>query len=746
MRAVAGLLIGLFLALPAVAETVRVRSGEHNGFSRLVLDFAAPVDWTLRRTDDGYRMVTDRTDVRYDVSRVFDLIPRSRLATIWADPDGGGLLLGLGCACHADAFALTPQRIVIDLKPGPAPADSPFEQTEAGEPAPMPDPRVPARPKARPEPLFDTAGPAGSDDPGVPASPPLDLALDLPSVLAPLQPPALPVDLPQPAPDLTNARDLLLRQIAQAASQGVIEPVDRLPRLETPAAGAPDPMLQIRIGDESIHGTYVGAHIGPIGPMTATGGACLPDSAVNIAEWAGEGPFWDQISALRTAAIGEFDEPRPEGVEAMIRLYLHFGFGAEAASALREFGVTPENAAIYAEMARIFDEAPPGAVSPFDGMEVCDGQVALWAVLARDALPPGAKPQAAAVYQTFSGFPLHLRERLGPSLASRFLAAGDTTTARRLQVAMARAPGPQAEGVRLAGARLNRAEGAEAAAEAGLRQVAAEDGPLAPEALQELTRVRLDRGEAIDPDTRTALASFVFEYQDDPRGGPLADTLALAQASAGEFDAAFATARSDEARGALWKRLAETGPDAALMLRAFAATPGDRRSLPPTLRNRIAERLIGLGFPEAGLDWIGPDPVPEAALLRAEAAVALRDGRAALAALDGLTDPAAQDLRARAYALTDDRARALAETADPQVRAQAAWRARDWAAVADLAEGPRAEAAAVLAKPVPADAGPPAEEAGPLARASRLIADSARDRATLGTLLSDLPRPDGTLR
>ena len=54
LRLVAFVLFGLWALVAhsaALAQTVRVTSGEHDGFSRIVLQFPGPVDWQLRRTD-----------------------------------------------------------------------------------------------------------------------------------------------------------------------------------------------------------------------------------------------------------------------------------------------------------------------------------------------------------------------------------------------------------------------------------------------------------------------------------------------------------------------------------------------------------------------------------------------------------------------------------------------------------------------------------------------------------------------
>ena len=86
------------------ANTVTVRSGEHQGFSRLVLEFPNPVDWQFGRTEDGYELRLPDAGSTYDLSQVYRLIDKARVAAVSTGPDQGSLFIGLGCACHAIPF------------------------------------------------------------------------------------------------------------------------------------------------------------------------------------------------------------------------------------------------------------------------------------------------------------------------------------------------------------------------------------------------------------------------------------------------------------------------------------------------------------------------------------------------------------------------------------------------------------------------------------------------------------------
>jgi hypothetical protein len=66
------LTILLFLLSTQVqAQSVRVTSGEHEGFSRLVLTMPESNDWAFGRVEDGYALTLKSGNPRYDLSDVY---------------------------------------------------------------------------------------------------------------------------------------------------------------------------------------------------------------------------------------------------------------------------------------------------------------------------------------------------------------------------------------------------------------------------------------------------------------------------------------------------------------------------------------------------------------------------------------------------------------------------------------------------------------------------------------------------
>jgi hypothetical protein len=735
------LLILLLAAGVARAETVAVASGEHDGFSRIVLDLAEPTRWQVGRTADGYEVRLERDDVRFDLREVFRMIPRTRLAAIWADPQTGDLRLGIGCACYAMPFAFREDIIVIDIKDGPPPPGSSFELSLDGSPMPGLAAREPPRPRLRPA----TAMPDASE---------------WAQLFRESQAPVMAV----PPAELQDMRETLLRQLGRSASQGLVDmaiPPDMA--VEPTGSGLGQPM-QGHVSTSFGPGVAVQMARDPAPDLTPDGDICIADPRLDIIAWADDRPFTEQLAEARVDAVGEFDRPDPEGVARQTRLLLHFGFGAEARETLAAFSIETPDAALWKAMGAIVDGEALAPDNPFAGQADCDTAAALWAVLSRPTLRVADRASVPAVLRAFSALPIGLRRQLGPGLAERFLAIDDAASARSVRDAILRAPGDHGDAVHLAEARIDLHDGRQEEAVSRIEAVAEDGGPMLPQALIDLVEARLAQGLPVDPETVAALAALAEEQGEGPLGPGLRRAEGLALASGGDFASAFAIS-AEESPGfdaELWPLLAASGPDSSLL--AQAVLPRDAiPATEPATATRMAERLIDLGFPDAGLAWLPPpDGDAGRALLAARAELTRRDARAALRLLAGQTGAEAERLRALAQVQLGDPAgasAAFAAAGDPAAAERALWQGREWRAVAGSQSDPVLAAAAALALP-----GPPPPEAVPvlpgedglpvppavgpaptLARGRALIADSAEARAAVAAMLEAMPGPETTL-
>ncbi|MDP4034466.1 MAG: hypothetical protein Q8P60_16750 [Pseudorhodobacter sp.] len=728
-----------FMAASAPAQTITVQSGEHDGFTRLVLEIGTPANWALGRTGDGYELRLDRPGTRYDLSQVYKLIPRDRLAAIWVDPETGNLRLAIGCACHAMPFEFRPNVIVVDLRDGPPPKGSSFENTFDGSGLPQLVGRRTMRPRARP----GTAAPAYD----------WRAITRMPTSASGSATVAMP--MLSPAVDLAPLRDTLLRQMSQGAAKGVVDLTRPPQRHDDPIiAETPDflPLKQMHIGED------LGLAAGTLRPLpetlTATGADCLADDKLDIAAWGKELPVAEQMATALTGLTGEFDRPEAAAVSRAVRFYLFLGFGAEARQLLRDLDIAPEDKAIWQTMAIILDEESPPA-GPFDGMMVCDTAAALWSVLAHPQLSAGDVPHKTAILRSFSALPLHLRRHLGPSLAARFFERGDSETSRAVRDAILRAPGNPGPQVRLMGAELDLAMGNRDAADQVLRALAAEGGPGAAEALIAHAETLFERGEPVDMQTVTALAALAFEHRGSRLEPALQRAHLLALAAAGDFDSAFRQrAFAPEAEPDLWRILANHGADSALLEHAVLPDATAPPEVPLATRRKLAVRLVALGFAEPALHWLAEILAPDAKataedrLLAARVQMDRHDIREALRLVAGMSGPEADSLRAKAQVRLGDligATRLFAALGDGSAEQRTARQAHAWQLIFDRGEDPwRAAAQLVLSSAENAGGSASVELTeipGPLARGRQAVAESAAARQTLLSLLSQVSVP-----
>ena len=115
---VAAAIILSLLAGPVLSQTVKIRSGNHPDFARLVLPFAAPSKWRLGRDGKDYVLVISGDGIELDASEVYRLIPQDRVAAVQVSEAGTALRITPGCDCHVNAFSPPSGVLVIDVAEG----------------------------------------------------------------------------------------------------------------------------------------------------------------------------------------------------------------------------------------------------------------------------------------------------------------------------------------------------------------------------------------------------------------------------------------------------------------------------------------------------------------------------------------------------------------------------------------------------------------------------------------------------
>ncbi|SEO07587.1 hypothetical protein SAMN04490248_101257 [Salinihabitans flavidus] len=698
------LLAAILTAGPVHAVAVPVRTGDHADFTRLVLTLPdSETGWRLRKRGQGYRLTLEAEGIEYDLSESFVRISRERLADLRAVGGDRALDLLLNCGCSVRSFRFGDRHLVVDIQDTKGTGTG-HEAHVFGFGLPAVDSPTP-RAKLR----FARAVPRRTPE-----------RFPRPSADA-----AVSANLPTPRGEdwlgnegfferqkqVRTARIKLLEGLGKAATQGLLDPVERVGRqvLRVPdtrerqdsTSAPPSPPAESKGGlpnvnmaaqtsiDQAVEQTFDALR------TQASDVRCLTSAAVAIQDWADDRSMAAQLADWRGKLYGEFDKPDIASVTGLARLYLHFGFGAEAEQILKlAQAESPRHDVLFA-MARMMDHNSVGRVNPFAGQLTCDGGAALWSLLAEETPEAAGNVNVRAVLQAFSVLPAHLRLHLGPRLNERFIARQDVEASQAILKATERgAEAPDAR-VHMAEAQLDMSTGDMAAAEKNLDKVVASNSELSPAALVDLIESRHEQGESLREDLAALVGAMAIEHRNEPEGADLRMAHVTARAMTSEFAAAF-EALSDlenrdgagnaaQARSRLVDRLTDRAEDfafAELMLRKVVL-PG--KSLEASVENAAANRLVALGFPTEARHLIaeGADGDIGSArrMLRARAAILLGKPRQAEADLLGLKGQEANRLRAEARSMAGEHERAaalLASIGETEEAENAAWLAGSW--------------------------------------------------------------------
>ena len=327
------------------------------------------------------------------------------------------------------------------------------------------------------------------------------------------------------------------------------------------------------------------------------------------------------MPALRRQLIGEFDAPNPQAVRDLARLYVRFGFGAEARAVLAAFAEAEvEDRALIGDLARIVEGGAAAPDGPLAVADACPGYHGLW--LALGGAAPAFRDEAgfADAQAAFAALPPDLRAMLAPGFVGRLLDAGRPREARVIHDTAMR-PGQAADAaLALAAARLSAAEGRPLEAAKALNALIEGDGHASVETLAELARVVLDAGLPVPDRVVTDLRAAALQYRGAPeetglrrllvqalaRQSALPDAIAEARAAMGDLPqaadgfAALAVSMLGQADPARVGAAAYTGTVLAAA-DLLAQAPADDPA-----RTAVAARLIGLGLPDPALAALGP--------------------------------------------------------------------------------------------------------------------------------------------
>ncbi len=548
------------------AQSLRVRSGEHDGYTRLVVQVPAGTEWALDQGPNGAQLRVAIDNVSFDTTSVFNRLSGGRLQSLGQSEPGAALDMTFGCECVATAFLHRQTMVVIDIGPG------------------------------KPPPASDTPTPF--------ASPSVEKKSAAETAFAEV--PAAALALPLLDLDQRDFEQQLISRILQSADREVIDlhlaGVGRRHSTEFgPLRSSEQPISNLRVSSvlDDVSGL---AHLAI--PQIDDKPECITDSELAFDAWSGTGPFSMGVADLRIGLFQEFDRLDQALAMDLAKLYTYFGFGAEALQALSLQSDSTSEQSRLAIIASVMDNLPTPTPNPFEELQRCEGSAGLWALLSTGELDSDA--DVKAIERSFGRLPQHLRQNLGPDLAEILVSANHLEASRRVLRAVERVLEVKPADITLTKAKIADAQGDTDTAESLLGEVVSDSSAAteAPLALARLIEKRWSDRGAVSPKELDLIASYARELRKADLGPMMAQahTLAMALSNdfAGAMDGLKAAPKSRE-----WHRtgdqvhqlLAERADDITFLRHVFAMTDKQRNALTLGTVVAAAERLVDLGFP-----------------------------------------------------------------------------------------------------------------------------------------------------
>lgn len=744
----------LFVTLSHAAPIV-VRSGAHDGFSRLVLNVQPSSDWSIE-TDENSASITIRGHTGgFDTGGVFDRIDQTHIAQLNSSAET--LDVRFSCICEVSAFEQGNTMIVLDIsslsgEPSPPKASTGQFQNEfkASQPFRFGN-RISSASVTQSDPMPITWNKSLATQPAVINTQPFAEASE---------------DSDAIANSLAEVQQRISQQVGTAATRGLLtpkpSPID-LPLVQN------RPQIDTQIFDSSkVERSLESAGVSPKGGnlkitsssdvpnrvesssvSTTLGIRCIAPSITAIEDWASTDQLFSvQIAERRNELFSEFDRLDQEAAVRLARTYLYFGFGLEVREVLAlDTELARGNPALL-EMAEIMEFGFSKHPEYLHHFMECDTNVALWAILSKRSIEPAESINTSAALRAVTGLPMHLRAFIAPELSRRLLSYGAPDAAAAALRSLERTAVPLSSDAILAKADLEMERGNVSEAQNHLAHVVASNSEQSAEALIKFVESHLEADAQIEQNVATLVEAYALELRDDPLGAELRRTHVLALGKSGQFNAAFdalervrergGNTSDDSVASALFDLLARNGSNIDFLDHVFQQIPVSLDVVELSALLRIADRLVDLGFAsEAELVLAARTDIPnndKARMIKAKIALSLERPFEAEAMLFGLGTTEADVLRAEAKAKSGsfDEAHSLfSELGEENGSRQTAWLSNDWVSLV----GDDTPVLGPVARIAQTEISDDTTTDGMLLRTSEAITESAEARSVIEELL-----------
>ncbi|MEP4194583.1 MAG: hypothetical protein ABJL99_03000 [Aliishimia sp.] len=573
----------------AAAQTAVVRSGEHEGFTRVVVAIDFDTKWEIDKEKDHVDIRFSQSDLEFDTVRAFDRITTNRVTNI--DGKEGFLRITLGCTCRIEVTESGKNLIVVDVS-----GDLTNVPNEAEEFLEIPQEFGPPQKPSEISPLdvrnFPITKQAKRSMPilHIDEAPTTSIVLNY--------------------PELQNR---LSQQFSAALTQGLIDPNRDFPK---PVSNVPAQFRSIVQNNEGrdIESALIsnlrtnGALAIEVDAEDAINGTldgmnCDISIHYDVNQWNINQNYSESTSYLRRNLYGEFDMLN-EGVALQLsRTLLYFGFGAEAISVSNLLRDGAERTAVR-QMAQIIEYGHTVGEKNLEKFTECGNQIAMWALLSSEEEETPLDFDKDVAIRAVKALPEYLRSILGPKLSKKLRIRGDGESAALVMRDHARLLGDKPIAGKLETAEVKLKLGKVSEANLELTEVMQVNSLESPIALVKYIDLQVHNGEDISNETAILAEAFAFEHRESEIGPEIRRAHVIALAKSSQFDEAFSlyfksVSEFDDQYiilDQLYSILSTEAEDVVFLKYGLSNTSSMLEILSENSKLQISDRLISLGF------------------------------------------------------------------------------------------------------------------------------------------------------
>ena len=412
------------------------------------------------------------------------------------------------------------------------------------------------------------------------------------------------------------------------------------------------------------------------GPVTnKTAPTCHRTTRLDLSKWTDGRPFEQQLGPAKVAlysTLGEFDET---AAVKLARLFLYFGFAAEAKQILTSLPALTNAWPELIEIADVIEGVQVKHPPQYFESEVCNDSVKIWPALSGAMGMTSLKPHGEEILLELSAMPIQLREILAPKMSALFLKANNAYLAKAALETISRTENPQSEQLKLEYAEALIFDGKSNDAIDALAEISS-NSQIAAKAFARKIGLQISLEQNIDPGTLALLEGYLIEYKGTNLEGELKEVLALALSKSLQFSKAIQIAEAMRLKkrhsilASIYTDIVTIATDANFAMLAYNAVDLEVLKLKSELSVKYTTRLYSLGFVEQAERFLNAsihvDPNETFRLTAANIFISLNQPAKASDFIEGLKSKEAILLQARIQGIKGnfDKASTLYQKAD----------------------------------------------------------------------------------